>query len=58
MATLATQSAKKNACRKLRQRAHKEEKIRQVALDFAKKLEGTPLALVQKPAPPVKFSVR
>ena len=47
-ATLATPSAKKIHAENLRQRAHKEEKIRKDASDLAAKLEGTTVKVATK----------
>ena len=48
MATEATVSAKKVLAENIKQRAHKEEKIRTEAEAIAKKLEGTKLTLGAK----------
>jgi large subunit ribosomal protein L9 len=47
-AVLATESAKKMHAENMRQRAHKEEKIKNEALEIAKKLEGVTLSLGAK----------
>ncbi|WP_321516214.1 50S ribosomal protein L9 [Marinifilum fragile] len=47
-AVLATESAKKMHAENMRQRAHKEEKIKNEALEVAKKLEGVTLSLGAK----------
>ena len=47
-ATLATISAKKIHAENIKQRAHKEEKIKNEALEIAKKLEGVSLTLGTK----------
>ncbi|MCY1633869.1 50S ribosomal protein L9 [Marinifilum sp. D737] len=47
-AILATESAKKMHAENMRQRAHKEEKIKNEALEVAKKLEGVTLSLGAK----------
>ncbi|MCT4601278.1 MAG: 50S ribosomal protein L9 [Marinifilum sp.] len=47
-AILATESAKKMHAENMRQRAHKEEKIKNEALEIAKKLEGVTLSLGAK----------
>ncbi len=44
----ATESAKKVLAENKRQRAHKEEKIRNEALETAKKLEGVTLSIATK----------
>ncbi len=48
LAIQATESAKKINAENLRQRAHKEEKIRKEAEDFAAKLEGLTLKIGAK----------
>nr|WP_320119666.1 50S ribosomal protein L9 [uncultured Marinifilum sp.] len=48
IAILATESAKKMHAENMRQRAHKEEKIKNEALEIAKKLEGVTLSLGAK----------
>ena len=48
LATLATPSAKKMHEENLRQRAHKEEKIKNEALEMAKKLEKVALSIGAK----------
>lgn len=48
MATLATESAKKMHAENLRQRAHKEEKIKNEALEIAKKLEKVAITIGAK----------
>ncbi|MGQ1911447.1 50S ribosomal protein L9 [Marinifilum sp. RC60d5] len=48
IAVLATESAKKMHAENMRQRAHKEEKIKNEALEIAKKLEGVTLSLGAK----------
>ncbi|WP_421919484.1 50S ribosomal protein L9 [Marinifilum sp.] len=48
LAILATESAKKMHAENMRQRAHKEEKIKNEALEIAKKLEGVTLSLGAK----------
>ena len=48
IAILATESAKKMNAENMRQRAHKEEKIKNEALEVAKKLEGVTLTLGAK----------
>ncbi|MBI9058700.1 MAG: 50S ribosomal protein L9 [Labilibaculum sp.] len=48
IAILATESAKKMNAENMRQRAHKEEKIKNEALEVAKKLEGITLTLGAK----------
>lgn len=48
IAILATESAKKMNAENMRQRAHKEEKIKNEALEVAKKLEGVSLSLGAK----------
>ncbi|MDQ2177777.1 MULTISPECIES: 50S ribosomal protein L9 [Marinifilum] len=48
LAILATESAKKMHAENMRQRAHKEEKIKNEALEVAKKLEGVTLSLGAK----------
>lgn len=48
IAVLATESAKKMNAENMRQRAHKEEKIKNEALEVAKKLEGVTLTLGAK----------
>lgn len=48
MAVLATESARKMHTENMRQRAHKEEKIKNEALELAKKLEGVTLTLGAK----------
>ncbi len=48
MAIQATESAKKVNAENLRQRAHKEEKIKNEALEFASKLEGLSLEIGAK----------
>ncbi|HBS87134.1 MAG: 50S ribosomal protein L9 [Bacteroidetes bacterium GWF2_38_335] len=48
MATLATESKKKIHAENMRQRAHKEEKIRNEAKELAKKLEGTKVKIGAK----------
>ena len=48
MAIQATESAKKVNAENLRQRAHKEEKIKNEALEFAAKLEGLSLEIGAK----------
>ncbi|BAX82307.1 50S ribosomal protein L9 [Labilibaculum antarcticum] len=48
IATLATESAKKMNAENMRQRAHKEEKIKNEALEVAKKLEGVTLSVGAK----------
>lgn len=48
MAIQATESAKKVNAENLRQRAHKEEKIKNEALEFAAKLEGISLEIGAK----------
>ncbi|MCK5538698.1 MAG: 50S ribosomal protein L9 [Bacteroidales bacterium] len=45
---IATSSAKKVLAENIRQRAHKEEKIKNEALDLAKKLEGVKLEIGAK----------
>ncbi len=47
-ATLATVSAKKIHAENIKQRAHKEEKIKNEALEIAKKLEGVSLTIGTK----------
>jgi len=47
-ATLATVSAKKIHAENIKQRAHKEEKIKNEALKLAKKLEGVSLTIGTK----------
>jgi large subunit ribosomal protein L9 len=47
-AILATDSARKIHAENMRQRAHKEEKIRNQALDLANKLENTALTIGAK----------
>jgi large subunit ribosomal protein L9 len=47
-AILATESAKKMHAENMRQRAHKEEKIKNEALEVAKKLEGVTISLGAK----------
>ncbi len=47
-AILATPSAKKMLAEELRQRAHKLEKIKNEALELAKKLEGVTLTIATK----------
>ncbi|MEA3317144.1 MAG: 50S ribosomal protein L9 [Bacteroidota bacterium] len=47
-ATLATISAKKVHAENKKQRAHKEEKLKNQALEFAKKLEGVSLTIGTK----------
>ena len=47
-ATLATVSAKKVHAENIKQRAHKEEKIKNEALELAKKLEGVSLTIGTK----------
>ncbi len=48
LAIQATESAKKVNSENLRQRAHKEEKIKNEALEFAAKLEGLSLTIGAK----------
>ncbi|MBI9053138.1 MAG: 50S ribosomal protein L9 [Bacteroidales bacterium] len=48
LATLATPSAKKMHAENLKQRAHKEEKIKNEALDVAKKLEKVTISIGAK----------
>ncbi|MDQ1770268.1 50S ribosomal protein L9 [Labilibaculum sp. A4] len=48
IAVLATESAKKMNAENMRQRAHKEEKIKNEALEIAKKLEGVTLSVGAK----------
>jgi large subunit ribosomal protein L9 len=48
MAETATPSAKKMHAETMRQRAHKEAKLREEALEFAKKLEGISLEIGAK----------
>jgi large subunit ribosomal protein L9 len=48
IAVLATESAKKMNTENMRQRAHKEEKIKNEALEVAKKLEGVTLSVGAK----------
>jgi len=48
MAVLATSSAKKMHEENRRQRAHKEEKIKEEALELASRLEGTKLTIGAK----------
>ncbi len=48
LAIIATGSAKKMHEENLRQRAHKEEKIREEAKEFARKLEGLKLTIGAK----------
>ena len=48
LAILATESAKKMHAENMRQRAHKEEKIKNEALEIAKKLEEVTLSLGAK----------
>jgi large subunit ribosomal protein L9 len=48
LAILATESAKKMHAENMRQRAHKEEKIKNEALEVAKKLENVTLSLGAK----------
>ncbi len=48
LAIQATESAKKVNAENLRQRAHKEEKIKNEALEFAAKLEGLSLTIGAK----------
>ncbi len=48
IAILATESAKKMNAENMRQRAHKEEKIKNEALEIAKKLEGVTLSVGAK----------
>lgn len=48
LATLATPSAKKMHAENLKQRAHKEEKIKNEALEIAKKLEKVALSIGAK----------
>ncbi len=48
IAILATESAKKMNAENMRQRAHKEEKIKNEALEVAKKLEGITITLGAK----------
>ena len=48
LAILATESAKKMHAENMRQRAHKEEKIKKEALEVAKKLESVTLSLGAK----------
>ncbi len=48
IAVLATESAKKMNAENMRQRAHKEEKIKNEALEIAKKLEGVTITLGAK----------
>ena len=48
IATLATESAKKMNVENMRQRAHKEEKIKNEALEIAKKLEGVTISVGAK----------
>jgi len=48
LATAATESAKKVLAENIKQRAHKEEKIKTAAEDIAKKLEGTKLKIGAK----------
>jgi large subunit ribosomal protein L9 len=48
LAILATESAKKMHAENMRQRAHKEEKIKNEALEIAKKLEKVTLSLGAK----------
>ena len=47
-AILATESAKKVHAENIKQRAHKEEKIKEEAMEIAAKLEGTKLSLGAK----------
>jgi large subunit ribosomal protein L9 len=47
-ATLATESAKKVHAENIRQRAHKEEKIKNEAIALAEKLEGTTITIGAK----------
>ncbi|MDA3779821.1 MAG: 50S ribosomal protein L9 [Bacteroidales bacterium] len=47
-ATLATVSAKKIHAENIKQRAHKEEKLKNQALEFAKKLEDVSLTIGTK----------
>ncbi len=47
-ATLATVSAKKMHAENMKQRAHKEAKIREEALELAKKLEGITVSVATK----------
>jgi large subunit ribosomal protein L9 len=48
IAILATESAKKMNAENMRQRAHKEEKIKNEALEIAKKLEGVTISVGAK----------
>ena len=48
IAILATESAKKVLAENKKQQAHKEEKIRNEALELAKKLEGTKVTIGAK----------
>jgi len=48
LAIIATDSAKKMHKENLRQRAHKEEKIREEAQEFARKMEGLKLTIGAK----------
>ncbi len=48
IAILATESAKKMHAENMKQRAHKEEKIKNEALELAKQLEGVALTLGAK----------
>ncbi|MCG8412005.1 MAG: 50S ribosomal protein L9 [Bacteroidales bacterium] len=48
LATLATPSAKKMHAENLKQRAHKEEKIKNEALEIAKKLEKVTISIGAK----------
>ena len=48
IAILATASAKKMNAENMRQRAHKEEKIKNEALEIAKKLEGVTISVGAK----------
>jgi len=47
-ATMATPSAKKILAENIKQRAHKEAKLRQEATDMAARLEGKPFTLATK----------
>ncbi|MBL4561310.1 MAG: 50S ribosomal protein L9 [Bacteroidales bacterium] len=48
IAILATESAKKMNAENMRQRAHKEEKIKNEALEIAKKLDGVTISVGAK----------
>ena len=48
IAVLANESSKKMHAENMKQRAHKEEKIKNEALEVAKKLEGTPIKIGTK----------